>query len=393
MTTILVAGAIANKHKSGGEVWVRLQWALGLARLGFDVCLVEQIRPETCVDAAGQPCDFRKSENLAFFDRVTNAFGLSGDAALLLQGTDQCHGIGYEELLDRADDAALLVNISGHLTDGELRRRVRKSAYIDLDPGFTQFWHISGHDGARLARHDAYFTVGENIGTPYCPIPTGGIPWRPVRQPVLLDLWPVMQTDRPDRFTTVASWRGPFGPIEHDGRRYGLKVHEFRKFRDLPRRCAAKFEIALDIHPADEPDRRLMAEAGWTIVNPRSVAATPHDFQRYVQGSSAEFSVAQGIYVETGSGWFSDRSVYYLASGKPVLVQDTGFSRNLTVGHGLLAYSTMDEALEGTDRIRLDYDRHCRAAREVAQSFFDSDKVLTLFLEQLDLAPCTMAAH
>ena len=392
MTTILVAGALANKHKSGGEAWVRLQWALGLARLGFDVCFVEQICAETCVDAADRPCGFETSDNLAFFERVTRDSGLADSAALVLEGARISRGIAYHELLDRADDAALLVNISGHLTDAELRRRVRKSAYIDLDPGFTQFWHDSGQEGARLAGHDFYFTVGENIGTPDCSIPTGNIDWRPVRQPVVLDFWPVTPAKRRDRFTTVASWRGPFGPIERNGRRYGLKVHEFRKFRDLPRRSPARFEIALDIHPADEPDRRLLTDASWSLVAPRSVAATPDDFRRYVQGSAAEFSVAQGIYVETASGWFSDRSAYYLASGKPVLVQDTGFSRNLPVGEGLLAFSTMEQAIEGVERVIRDYDRHCLAAREVAESCFDSDTVLTRFLEQVDLASWMTAA-
>ena len=188
---------------------------------------------------------------------------------------------------------------------------------------------------------------------------------------------------RPERFTTIASWRGPYGPVEYGGKRFGLKVHEFRKFIELPERAKQTFEIALDIHPADEQDRIALGRHGWQLVDPRSVAADPAAFRRYVQTSGAELSVAQEIYVDTGSGWFSDRTVRYLASGKPALVQDTGFSRNLPVGEGLLAFSTLQEAIAGVERIAADYEHHCRAARELAETFFDSEKVLSQFMKEI----------
>ena len=162
----------------------------------------------------------------------------------------------YREMLDVAEAADLLLNITGHLTLEPLMRRLRRKAYLDLDPGFTQFWHAAGHDGARLNGHDFHFTIGENIGTPECGIPTGDIRWRHTRQPASSRPTPVWSRRGPGRFTTIASWRGPYGPVQHGSTTFGLKVHEFRKLIDLPQRASAEFEIALDIHPADERDLR-----------------------------------------------------------------------------------------------------------------------------------------
>jgi hypothetical protein len=281
-----------------------------------------------------------------------------------------------------AAGADLLVNISGHLDLEPLMSVLRRKAYVDLDPGFTQFWHAAGNPGARLAGHDLYFTVGENIGAADCAVPTDGIEWRPVPPPVLLNEWPAASGGDPSRFTTIGSWRGAFGPVEHGGTTYGLKVHEFRKVMELPERIPAVFELALDIHPGDSADREALESHGWRLVDPRPVSADPDRFRAYVSGSGAEFSVAQGVYVETATGWFSDRTVRYLAAGKPALVQDTGFSRNYPTGEGLVPFATLDEAAEGARRIASDYETHARAARELAEQYFDSDKVLTRFLDE-----------
>jgi hypothetical protein len=160
-------------------------------------------------------------------------------------------------------------------------------------------------------------------------------------------------------------------------------VHEFRKFIELPRRSDQEFEIALDIHPDEEKDLTLLRENKWRLVDPKAVAGNPNQFRGYVQESGAEFSVAQGIYVDTHSGWFSDRTIRYLASGKPVLVQDTGFSRNLPVGEGLLAFRTIDEAVAGARQIVANYGRHSQAARKLAEEYFDSDKVLAAMLKRI----------
>jgi hypothetical protein len=387
MTTVVVSSVIANKPLNGGNAWVVLSWVLGLKKLGFRVLFAEQIGRESCVDAAGAVTSFEQSVNLAYFKRVMQQFGLAGSAALIHEDGEQVHGLSYEELLDLAEAAELLVNITGHLTFEPLMRRLRRKAYVDLDPGFTQFWHAVGDAGPRLDGHDYYFTVGENIGTPACSIPTGGIRWRPTRQPAVLDHWPVSREGDRSRFTTIATWRGPYGSVQYDGKTYGLKVHEFRKFIEMPGRTRPTFEIALDIHPDEEKDLKLLHHHAWQLVDPRVVAPDPTAFRHYVQGSGAEFSVAQGVYVDTHSGWFSDRTVRYLASGKPALVQDTGFGRNYPVGEGLVAFSTPEQAIAGAERIGRDYEKHCRAARALAEDYFDSDRVLGCLVEEAGVAP------
>jgi hypothetical protein len=380
MTTVLVAGAIANKLHNGGEAWVRLSWVRGLQELGLDVWFVEQIDGATCVDAAGEPAPFADSENRRYFDAVMAEFDLTDRASLLLSEGDEASGVPRAELAEVAAAADLLINISGHLRAPELMSQLRRRAYVDLDPGFTQFWHADGWTG--LEGHDTYFTVGENIGSPGCEIPTGGIDWHPMPPPVVLADWPLPSGDGPVRFTTVGAWRGSFGTIERDGRTYGLKVHEFRKVMDLPTRVPYDFEISLDIYPGDDRDRRALESNGWQLVRPAQTVRGPLQFRSYVQGSGAEFSVAQGIYVDTHSGWFSDRSVRYLASGRPALLQDTGFSRNYPVGEGLVPFSTIAEAAAGAERIAADYDAHRAAARALAEERFDSAKVLPRFLAE-----------
>jgi hypothetical protein len=382
MATLVVGGAVANKYLNGGEAWVRLSWIRGFQRLGCRVLFVEQIDPVACVDEEGAPAPFERSAPRAYFDRVMEQFGLAGSASLVLGAGEATSGLPYADVLDLAGEADLLVNISGNVHTPEIQNRVRKKAYVDLDPGFTQFWHAAGNAGARLEGHDAYFTVGENIGTDVCTIPTGGLDWRPVPPPVVLEDWPA-ETSAARSFTTVGAWRGPFGPVEHDGRTFGLKVHEFRKMIELPRRVAgAEFEIALEIHPDDVKDRDALLANGWRLKNPRAEVPGPLEFRRYVQRSGAEFSVAQGVYVDTSCGWFSDRTVRYLASGKPALVQDTGFSRNYPVGTGLVPFRTLEEAVAGAERITADYEAHAAAARALAEDRFDSDRVLARFLEE-----------
>ena len=387
MATVIVSGAIANKYLNGGEAWVRLSWVLGLRRLGLDTYFVEQIAPERCVDDTGVVTSFEECVNRSYFEAVVDEFGLGGSAALVYgDGPATAGGLSYKQVLEIAESADLLVNISGHLGLDAVRRRVGRRVYVDLDPGFTQFWHAEGNPGARLDGHDLHFTVGANVGRPGCGIPTGGIAWKHVPPPVVLAEWPVSNGGF-TAFRTIATWRGPYGPVERGGRTFGLKVHEFRKLIDLPRRAEEPFEIALDIHPADVADLERLRAGGWRITDPRAVAGDPLAFRCYVQASGAEFSAAQGIYVETGSGWFSDRTARYLASGKPALVQDTGFSRDYSAGEGLVPFRTLEEAVTEAERIVRDYDAHCEAARAIAEKHFDSDRVLARFLEQVGTQP------
>ncbi len=394
MSVVIVGGALANKPGYGGEAWVRMSWVRGLRRLGLEAYLVERIEPRVCSDTAGRAAPFTESRNLDWFRKVARRFELAEAAVLVCGQGEEVHGMSLPELRDLAAEADLLVNISGHLPlDGSAGtplegwlRPVRRKVYVDLDPGFTQFWHAAGDPGARVADHDLHFTVGENVGSSDCGIPTNGLRWRPIRQPVLLEDWPVVAPEEPDRLTTVASWRGSYGPVRHDGKRYGLKAHEFRKYLELPSLAPGRFEVALDIHPADRKDLEALRGHGWRVTDPKEVAGSADAFRSYIQRSGAEFSVAQGIYVETASGWFSDRSARYLASGRPTLLQDTGFSRNLPVGEGLVPFRTLREAAAGARRIARDYGAHARAARALAEEHFDARRVLGRFLEEVEAA-------
>jgi hypothetical protein len=382
---ILLSGAFANKPFNGGNAWTRMSWVSGFQRVGFDVLFVEQIDSRNCVDANGAVTAFENSVNLAYFKTGMEQFGLSQHCSLICDQGQKVYGLPLEELQKKAKQASFIFNLSGHLVQAELMNSAGCKIYFDDDPGFTQFWDAAGNSGARLAGHDFYFTLGANIGAPDCSIPTNGTHWRHTRPPVVLDDWPVRPHRVCNRFTTVASWRGAYGPIQHNGHTFGLKVHEFRKFIEVPRRNRAKFEIALQINPADKKDLDALIACGWCLVDPKATCGSPDAFRNYVETSSAEFSAAQGVYVDTNSGWFSDRTVRYLASGRPALVQDTGFSRHYPVGEGLLAFRTLEEAVEGAARIERDYQRHCRAARKIAEEYFDSDNVIRQLAKEIGL--------
>ena len=385
MALVIVSGALANKPFNGGNAWSRLSWILGFRQLGFDVCFVEQIGHDACVDANGQVCPFKQSVNLQYFEAVMSRFGLSDCSSLIYRDGKEAHGVPNEGVAARTQKETLLFNLSGHLALPEIKNQIHCKVYYDDDPGFTQFWHEEHNPGARLWDHDFYFTIGQNIGKAHCVIPTGGLSWHHTRPPVVLEDWPIVCQERLDRFTTVANWRGAYGAIHHKGKTYGLQVHEFRKVIDLPQRSGQKFEIALQIHSADQKDLNSLLAYGWQISDPVAAAGSPEAFRHFVQASGAEFSVAQGIYVETNSGWFSDRTVRYLASGKPALVQDTGFGGQYPVGKGLVTFRNLSEAIEGANRIVTDYSDHCKAAREIAEDYFDARKVIGTMASEIGL--------
>jgi len=253
MAIAVVAGALANKPYSGGEAWVRLSWVLGLRRLGWDVWFVERLPAEA-------------PEGQVYFEQVVDEFGLAGRAALLGEGGEPLFGIGEEEFGQLAAEAEVLFDISGHLGAGRVAPAARTRVYVDLDPGFTQAWHDDPAIEFSVAGYDRYLTVGQNIGRPGCPIPTGGIEWVPTLPPVLLAEWePAPQPSGPPRFTTVATWRSPYGGLAIGGRTMGLKHHQFRRFVELPRLVpGVNFEVALDIHPGDAADLELLRANGWT---------------------------------------------------------------------------------------------------------------------------------
>jgi hypothetical protein len=366
LAVVVVAGALAAKPGNGGEAWVRLSWVLGLRRLGFDAWLLEEVDEETA--AAGRP----------FFERTVAAAGLDKRALLLVAGEAE----GWREAAELADEATALVNVSGNLRDAELLARFARRAYVDLDPGFTQIWQAQGQLGDQLDRHDRHFTVGLNLRAPDCEVPADGFEWVPLPPPVLLDRWE--PKDRKfDRFTTVATWRNALGRPEHDGRAYTLKHHQLRRFAELPALSGLPFEIALEIHPDEAEEAERLRRLGWTVVDPTAVAVDPDGFRDYVRGSGAEFSVTQGIYAETRSGWISDRTAHYLAAGRPAVVQETGLPRGYQPEAGLLTFADPAEAAQAAAQVVGDYDRHATAARAYAEATFDSDRVLTRMLETL----------
>lgn len=335
-----------------------LQYALGLERLGHEVFVVQPIEDES-------------PQTGAYFDRIVSAFRLR--AALRRRG-QPCPFVSGAEVL---------INISGMLRDLEFES-IPIRVYLDLDPVFNQLWHLQGID-AGLDGHTHYATVGVRV--PGC-----GLEWTPTLPPVVLERWPPAGDIEHDALTTVGNWRS-YGPIEHDGVRYGQRAHSLRRFLDLPQRSGRRFELALDIHPGETRDLQALAQHGWHLLDPHTVAGTPSAYSDFLRGSWAELGVAKEGYVVSQCGWFSDRSACYLASGRPVLAQDTGFSDRLPTGAGLFAFGTTDDAVASIDALQRDYGRHARAARAIAEEFLDSDRVLRRLLEEVGATPPRTRRH
>jgi hypothetical protein len=379
--TIVVGGSLAQQPGVGGHTWVFLQYLLGFRRLGWDVLFLDRLEPEMCVGPDGSPTSLEASENLRYLRATLARFGLGDAFALLYDAGRQVIGRSRTELVEQVRRSTMLINVMGFITDEEVLGASARRIFLDIDPGFAQMWRELGLADL-FTGHDAFVTIGEHIGRADCPIPTCGLDWIGTRQPVVLEHWPVQAADG-DAFTSVASWRGPFAPVEYQGRTYGLRVHEFRRFVALPRLAGRRFEVALDIHPDEVSDLTLLADNGWHLVEPLRVAGDPERYRAYVQHSRAELTVAKQMYVETRSGWFSDRSVCYLASGRPVVAQDTGLHDLYPLGKGLLAFRSLEEAQAAVEEVERDYARHALRARAVAEEYFDSDRVLARLLQTL----------
>jgi hypothetical protein len=372
---ILICGCIAQKAGQAGHTWQYLQYLLGFARLGYDVLFWDRL----------QGAVSRDDRRIAYLQAVMSEFGLAGRWSVALD--DGTHaGLPRAAVLEHARTADLLLNVMGYCSDAELLEASRLRVFLDTDPGFGQMWKALELADV-FAGHDVHVTIGERIAAADCTIPECGIRWIASPQPVVLDAWPALPPPRGAfRFTSVASWRGAYGPVDFEGHRYGLRVHQFRRFSDLPRLTDARFELALSIDPAEQPESAGLRDRGWRLVDPAAVASTPAGYRGYLQASSAELMVAKGMYVDSRSGWFSERSICYLASGRPVLAQDTGLGDLYPTGCGLVTFSSLDEAVAGVEVIRRDYPRHARAARELAEASFGSDVVLTRLLHEVAAA-------
>ncbi len=371
--SVVIGGSLAQRAHYGGHSWVLLQYLLGFKDLGWDVLFVDRLDPAMSVDASGEACPPESSVNWRYLNSTLRSAGLSGSFALLT-GEDGSMGMPRSEVLRRVRESDLFLNVMGYIDCPQLLGAARNKVFLDIDPGFGQMWKELGLADI-FGEYDLYLTVGANVGKKGCTIPPADIAWETTLPPVVLSHWPATAYKH-EGFASIGSWRGPFEPVDFAGRRYGLRVHEFRKFVALPALAEQRFRLAMEMDPADQPDRHLLDAAGWELEDPQQAAGDPWSYRRYVQDAKAEFLVAKGMYVDTRSGWISDRSVCFLASGKPVLAQETGLAATLPTGEGLVTFTDLQEAYEGAASIEADYRTHSRCARELAEECFDSRKVL-----------------
>lgn len=379
--TIVVSGMIAGDPHQGGATWAILQYVLGLRELGHNVYLVEPVQSRAQRPEASE---FSASESANYFREVVRTFDLTDRAALLLAGTDRTVGVPYAELRRIAKEADVLINVSGMLTDEALLSPIPVRVYLDLDPAFIQLWSAVEGIDMRFAAHTHFVTIGLALGEESCAVPTCGVSWIKTLQPIVLKHWPMAEQMPVDALTTVGNWRG-YGSVEYEGKFLGQKAHSLRAFFELPKFTREKFRLALAIHPEETSDLDALHENHWELVDPKQVAGNPAAYQQFIQSSLAEFGIAKSGYVVSQCGWFSDRSVCYLASGRPVLAQDTGFSRYLPTGAGLFAFANQMNILQALEELRRDYEQQRRRAREIAESYFDSNRVLTRLLNAIGL--------
>ncbi|HEY0008595.1 MAG TPA: hypothetical protein VGB55_07720 [Tepidisphaeraceae bacterium] len=372
---ILCSGHLI-RYPVGGFTFHHLQYLVGLKRLGHEVYFFENWGwPRSCYDAEQHDMTDDPSYGIRYMLPFFKQHGLE-NAWCYLAEDGKTHGMSRERLADICRDCDLYLNLSNINWIDELET-CRRRVLVDTDPTFTQ---IGGHGmGGPFERYAVRFTYGEKVHQPDSSMPTAGVSWLPTRQPVVLDLWSVEPTPPNAIFSTIMNWTA-YGDKEFEGRVYGQKDRQFEPFFDLPKRVSQDLSIAIG-SPPEQVTKRLSAE-GWTLLDSKEISKTPATYQDFIRNSKAEFCVAKHGYVSTRCGWFSDRSTAYLASGRPVVVQDTGFSDFLPTGQGLMAFNCPDEAIDAIDKVNSDYATHCVAARRVAEEHFDSDRVLTHLLER-----------
>lgn len=378
MTTVIVGTNETSAWPHfGGSLWVRLQYLLGLRRLGVDAYWVDRLAPP---DSRKNP---HSADYLAHrFRRFAEDFGFQDRYCIVYEGGERHYGMDERRLREAIERADLLLNVGGRLEPGDPLLGVRRRAFLDVDPGFTQIWALE--TDMHLERHDLFFTIGQNVGGPGFSVPTGDVEWQPTLPPVVLEQWPARIDPARERIGTVADWRGSQDAF-YEGQWYSGKREEFLGFLRVPLEAGVQIELALLVGQGDYEDLGLLMRHGWRVHDPCSHAGDPWSYREYIQSSRAELSVAKQGYVRTRSGWVSDRTACYLASGKPAIVQSTGFEHRLPTGTGLLTFSTIGEAVEALQSVQEDYTRHAQAARRLAEEHFDSDAVLTSLLGRAGL--------
>jgi hypothetical protein len=342
-----------------------------LHELGHDVLFVNWVEQEPA--AAAQ----------RYLARVMETWWHPSRAALVMgESLRPLWGVGADHVskVARRADALITVAISGRKHPPSVLADIRPRILVDQDPGYSHLWaELVGSADQVFGVHDVYFTVGANVGTPRCAVPTFGLRWIPTWNPVVLDLWRPEAPIVRNQFTTIADWWGG-KYLEFEGHVLGPKREEFLRFLDLPRRSGESIHLALDIPPGD-PDIQMLEGYGWEVASP-ALVESPEGYADWIGTSLGEFSCAKGVYVGTQCGWFSDRSACYLAAGRPVVVQDTGFGHLLPAREGLFAVRNVEEATEAFRAIRRDYARHAKAARRIAVEHFHAARVLAPLLAE-----------
>jgi len=379
-TVVVSAFNVANFPEGGGHFWVYLQYVLGLRRLGCEVYWLEGFRTD------GDP--EQTAAALATFRARMEQFGMRSKAILYVaHGLEPSHDAPAEYLdMTRAEAetiferADLLLNFHYAISPG-LLARFRRTALVDIDPGLLQFW-ISRKQ-LSVPRHDCYFSISENAGKPGSRIPDCGVDWIPIRPAVCLERWPYRFDPRCEAFTTVSIWDSDDWVVDGDKKYENTKRVAFLEFADLPRLTSQPLELALFLRTEhDMAERRDLENRGWRIRQSGEVAATPESYQAYIQQSRGEFACAKPSYIKMETAWISDRTLCYLASGKPAVVQHTGPSSFLPHREGLFRFSTLPEAADAFEEINRDYARHCRVARQIAETFFDAKQAVTEILSK-----------
>jgi hypothetical protein len=360
----------------GGSFWVRLQYLLGLRDLGLDAYWIDRL---------DSPDPGREAHSVEYmvrrFTASLEAFGLGDRFAIVDEREGKVHGASEAELSEWVAGADVLLNIGGFLPAGSFLTSIPRRAYVDVDPGFTQIW---AHDvDVWLEQHTCFFTVGQNVGSPDFPIPTAGVRWTPILPPVHLPSWPARIDGRCRRYSTVADWRGSQDAL-FQGEYYGTKRSEFVRYLHVPLKAGRRIEVALCIGQQDHEDLGLLLDHDWRAREAYRYAGDPFAYREFIQHSRAEFGVAKQGYVKSNSGWFSDRTACYLASGKPAIVQSTGFEHRVPTGRGLLTFSTVDEAVAAIHEVDEHYEDHAWAARSFAEEKLDAGMILTYMLERMD---------
>lgn len=381
----IVVGGYIIAYPLGGMTWHHLNYLLGLEDLGHEVFFLED-SGEYAVpyNPAIQGCDPDSAFGRAYLQKTFRGFGLRARWCYYSQFEDRYYGSTRDELNDALRDADLLLCVSGVTPVRDSRPRPRRAAVIDTDPVFTQLRMI--HDAQFLDYYrgfDRAFTFGRLIGTSACALPTHGIDWIGTNQPIALKHWPVVE-GRSRAFTTIGKWEHAGARhVEFNGRKYlSSKSAALMELIDLPKRTNWDMTLAMKGMPGEI--EKQFVDRGWSIADPEAGSADCRAFQQFIQRSAGEFTVVKEIYSGLPSGWFSDRGACYLASGRPVVYQASGFDQWLPTGDGVFSFTTIDEAADALKQIESNYPRHCRAARRLAERFFDSRQVLNDLLNAVD---------